>query len=93
MLKRRSYILTELKINVYVFYFNSFVSATAYFVCFLFEALDFFCWLNRAKNNVFFLMVFSIFFVFCVKKTAVNDLQKLKSTLLASHVGTHVRIR
>ena len=30
---------------------------------------------------------------FVLKKTAVSDLQKLESTRLASHVGTHVRIR
>ena len=37
----------------------------------------------------FSLIVFNIYFnVICVKKTAVNDLQKFESTLLASHVGT-----
>ena len=30
---------------------------------------------------------------FELKKTAVNDLQKLESTHLANHVGTLVRIR
>ena len=31
--------------------------------------------------------------MYFVLKTAVNDLQKIESALLASHVGTHVRIR
>ena len=45
-----------------------------------------FYWLNQAKKCIskkLFLMYF--LHVFCVKKTAVDDLQKLESTHLASH--------
>ena len=44
--------------RLHIFYFNSFVAAIAYFVCHLFEAFNFFCWLNRTRKIYFFVNCF-----------------------------------